>query len=45
MGVLGLPPEQFQRHIAYDIGARDLTLGLARHFGAPALLTRAFRAC
>jgi predicted N-formylglutamate amidohydrolase len=39
-GSLGLPPEEFTRHIAYDIGARDLTLALARHFGAPALLTR-----
>jgi predicted N-formylglutamate amidohydrolase len=38
-GSLGLPPEQFQRHIAYDIGARDLTIGLARRFGAAALLT------
>lgn len=38
-GSLGLPPEQFARHIAYDIGARDLTLGLARRFGAGALLT------
>lgn len=37
---LGLPPEQFRRHIAYDIGARDLTLGLAQHFNAPALFTR-----
>jgi predicted N-formylglutamate amidohydrolase len=39
-GSLGLAPEQFHRHIAYDIGARELTLGLARHFNAPALLTR-----
>lgn len=38
-GSLGLPPEQFRRHIAYDIGARDLTIGLARRFGAAALLT------
>jgi predicted N-formylglutamate amidohydrolase len=38
-GKLGLPPEQFQRHIAYDIGARDLTLGLAQRFRAPAVLT------
>ena len=37
---LGLPPEQFRRHIAYDIGARDLTLGLAQYFNVPALLTR-----
>jgi predicted N-formylglutamate amidohydrolase len=39
-GSLGLPPREFARHIAYDIGARDLTLALARHFAAPALLTR-----
>ena len=38
-GSLGLAREQFERHIAYDIGARDLTLGLAKRFGAPALLT------
>lgn len=38
-GSLGLSTEQFRRHIAYDIGARELTLGLARHFAAPALLT------
>jgi predicted N-formylglutamate amidohydrolase len=39
-GDLGLAPDQFQRHIAYDIGARDLTLGLARRLGAPAVLSR-----
>ena len=39
-GNLGLPTGQFARHIAYDIGARDLTLGLAGRFRAPALLTR-----
>ncbi|MCB1381184.1 MAG: N-formylglutamate amidohydrolase [Alphaproteobacteria bacterium] len=39
-GNLGLPPEQFERHIAYDIGTRDLTLGLARRLGAPAVLSR-----
>ena len=39
-GSLGLPPEQFQRHIAYDIGAAAVVEGLARHFGATALLTR-----
>ena len=38
-GNLGLPPEQFARHIAYDIGARDLTLGLAARLGAPAVLS------
>lgn len=37
---LGLPDEQFGRHIAFDIGARDLTLGLAARLGAPAVLSR-----
>lgn len=36
---LGLPAAEFQRHIAFDIGARDLTFGLAARLGAPALLT------
>jgi len=38
-GNLGLPASEFARHIAYDIGARDLTLGLARRLGATAILT------
>lgn len=38
-GDLGVPPEQFQRHIGYDIGARAVTLELARRLGAPACLT------
>ncbi len=38
-GDLGLAPGQFARHIAYDIGARDLTLGLAARLGAPAVLS------
>src|ERR1700744_6341093 len=38
-GDLGLAPGQFERHIAYDIGAADLTRALAAHFNAPALLT------
>ena len=37
---LGIDPTQFTRHIAYDIGARDLTLGLADRLGAPAVLSR-----
>lgn len=36
---LGLPTSEFERHIAYDIGARDLTLGLNSRLGAGALLT------
>lgn len=39
-GYLGLDPAQFQRHIAYDIGAAAVTRELARLFSAPALLTR-----
>ena len=38
-GDLGLHPREFERHIAYDIGARDVTLGLARALGVPAVLT------
>lgn len=36
---LGLPPEQLERHIAYDIGAAELTRAMAYATGAPALLT------
>jgi predicted N-formylglutamate amidohydrolase len=39
-GDLGLPPEEMARHIAYDIGARGVTLALARLMRAEALLTR-----
>jgi len=38
-GSLGLPPAQFTRHIAYDIGAAALTRALAAQFSAPAVLT------
>ncbi|NBN65293.1 N-formylglutamate amidohydrolase [Pannonibacter tanglangensis] len=38
-GDLGLPADQFERHIAYDIGGRPLTLELARRLQAPALMT------
>lgn len=38
-GSLGLPGSELERHIGYDIGARAVGLGLARHFGAPALMT------
>lgn len=37
--MLGLAPREFERHIAYDIGARDVTLALARRLDAAALLT------
>lgn len=39
-GDLGLPPEEMARHIAYDIGARGVTLELARLMDAPAVLGR-----
>ena len=37
-GALGLAPELFQTHIAYDIGAAEVTRALAATFGAPAVL-------
>ena len=40
LGALGLPPDQFRRHIAWDIGAAAVTRELARLFDAPAALTR-----
>jgi predicted N-formylglutamate amidohydrolase len=39
-GGLGLPAEEMGRHIAYDIGARGVTLELARLLDVPAVLTR-----
>jgi predicted N-formylglutamate amidohydrolase len=38
LGTLGLEPTDLARHIAYDIGAAELTRGLAERFGAPAVL-------
>jgi predicted N-formylglutamate amidohydrolase len=38
-GTLGLDPSQFSRHIAYDLGVEQVTRGLARKLGCPALLT------
>lgn len=38
-GALGLPREQFERHIAYDIGVEAVTRGLAYALGCPALMT------
>lgn len=43
LGALGLPPEQFQRHIAYDIGAAGMTRAMAAELGCPALLTTCSR--
>ena len=37
-GDLGLPPEEFQRHIAYDIGVEWVTRRLAALLGAPAIM-------
>ena len=37
-GGLGLPAEEFQRHIAYDIGVEAVTRELAALLGAPAVL-------
>lgn len=37
-GSLGLPPEAFMRHIAYDIGAADVARALGARFTAPAIL-------
>ncbi|MEM8627949.1 MAG: N-formylglutamate amidohydrolase [Pseudomonadota bacterium] len=37
---LGLPPDQLQRHIAYDIGAAAVTRNLAAFLQCPAILTR-----
>lgn len=38
-GTLGLPPQQLERHIGYDIGAAGVTRELARLVDAPALLS------
>ncbi|MBP2228040.1 putative N-formylglutamate amidohydrolase [Azospirillum agricola] len=39
LGDLGLPEEQLCRHIAYDIGAAELTRRLAERFAAMAVLS------
>ena len=38
LGDLGLPPADLARHIAYDVGARAVTLALSDAFDAPAVL-------
>ena len=38
-GSLGLAADQFERHIAYDIGAAEVTRALAARFNAPAALS------
>lgn len=39
-GTLGLDGAQFERHIAYDIGAQALTRGLASRLGVPAVMSK-----
>jgi len=39
-GTLGVPKEQLERHIAYDIGAAGVARRLASLLGAPAVLSR-----
>ena len=39
-GTLGLPETQMARHIAYDIGAAELTRMLSQRLAVPALMTR-----
>jgi predicted N-formylglutamate amidohydrolase len=39
-GNLGLDPINLKRHIAYDIGAAELTRALAKELAAPAVLSR-----
>jgi predicted N-formylglutamate amidohydrolase len=36
---LGLKPDQLERHIAYDIGARGVAIGIAHRLGVPAVLS------
>jgi predicted N-formylglutamate amidohydrolase len=40
LGTLGLPQSEFERHIAYDIGAGSLTRALSDRLGAPAMIGR-----
>lgn len=37
-GLLGLPPREFERHIAYDIGVERVTRGIAAALGVPAVM-------
>ncbi len=39
IGSLGLPEDEMARHIAYDVGARGVTLALAARLGAGAVLS------
>lgn len=39
-GTLGMEPSEFERHIAYDIGAEPLTRELAERLSCPAVMAR-----
>lgn len=39
-GSLGLPESEMARHIAYDVGARGVAVGLSGRLGATAILSR-----
>lgn len=39
-GSLGLPPAQFDRHIAYDIGSAGVARSLAQRLGVSAIMSR-----
>jgi len=39
VGALGVPEEDMARHIAWDVGARGVTLGLAARLGAGAVMS------
>jgi predicted N-formylglutamate amidohydrolase len=43
LGDLGLPAQELERHIAFDIGAADVTRRLARLLDAPAVLCHVSR--
>jgi predicted N-formylglutamate amidohydrolase len=43
LGDLGLPAHELERHIAFDIGAADVTRRLARLLDAPAVLSHVSR--
>lgn len=40
LGDMGLPQHEFDRHIAWDIGARSVSLGLAQRLDAPLFMQR-----
>lgn len=40
LGDLGLPPHELSRHIAWDIGAREISLALAEKLDAPLFMQR-----